>query len=133
MESGSIPNGATSYTHQDVVDRNGTVNYKVCAVNHEVRSDALTGSISITGNVADPTGLKVDADIDSFVIQYKLPQDNRLSHVEIWTDKHVSSGSLSEANAKLVYSGNAESFIYRIPEADYDLYHQFWVKSITRT
>jgi hypothetical protein len=48
-------------------------------------------------------------------------------------DSQEVESNLSESNAIICYQGLDENFIYKIPIADIDKYHQFWIYTITRT
>ncbi|MGD9697602.1 hypothetical protein [Acinetobacter sp.] len=116
----------------DTFERVTTIYYRVYAIKSGNRSSALSGSITATGMVTDVSGLKVDNFLNFYFIQYSKPQDRRLDHIEIKMHKNAVQGSLSEASATLIYSGLADSYLYKIPEVDEGLYHQFWVYTITR-
>jgi len=124
--------GLISFTHTGY-DRYTTIYYKVFATRLGVHSAALSGSYAQTVDVADVQNVVLSADTESYYVSYDIPDDNRLSHIEIKMDKHAVSGSLLEGNAVTVYTGLDNQFVYRIPAADLDLYHKFWIYAIART
>jgi hypothetical protein len=124
----------TTYTFvDDTYTRKTTIYYRIYAKNGSVRSAALTGSIALAGTVADPTSLQVVANIDSFEIHYVVPNDRRLLKVELLVGANAVEANLTEASATIVYSGLSSHYTYKIPSADYDKFHNVWVRSVTRT
>jgi len=117
----------------DTYTKQGALYYRIYAVKNGARSAALTGSITTTGIVADVTNLQITEDVDKFIIQYTVPDDRRLAYVEIKVDAQLNSIDLAEINATTIYQGKDGIYIYKIPDADKDKYHQFWVYTVTRT
>jgi hypothetical protein len=117
----------------DLYDRMTTLYYKVYAVRGGIRSGALSGNITPTYAVAQISNLQIIEDLDRFIIQYTLPDDRRIAYVNIKKDANADSGLLAEGNAVSVYQGKSELFVYKIPAADMDKYHQFWVTTVARS
>jgi hypothetical protein len=105
----------------------------VFSVSKGKRSIGVEASQAVANGVPDPTGMAVIPSVEHFIIEYSMPDDRRLSHIEIYKDANDDDSLLSEGNATLVYSGLNENFVYKIPESDLDKFHQFWIFSITRS
>lgn len=125
--------GETVTVLDDTYMKKDTIYYKVFALSNGVKSPPLEGNITVSGNAADPSNLSIIPQPSSFIIQYNIPDDRRISHIEIYKDANEISGSLSESNSSLIYSGNSNTYTYKIPLSDYEKFHKFWVKSITRS
>jgi hypothetical protein len=117
----------------DSNNRKGTIYYRVYAVKAGVKSTALASSIVAVNNAPEVTGLVVVPYEDFLDISYDIPDDLRVTHVEVKLHAHASSASLSEANATLIYSGNRDHVVYTIPPSEKSYYFRVWVSTITRT
>lgn len=104
--------------------------YRIYAVKNGAYSTALEGSVSITGTVGDVQNFVVTAHYDFYELNFKLPDDYRLDRIEIRVAKSGAPTGMSEAGATLVYTGLTEHYLYSVPDADLNLYHQFFVKTI---
>lgn len=116
----------------DSYDRKTTIYYKVYSSHNGIKSTALAGSITSNQDVPDPTNLQVVSELHTFKIEYDLPKDRRLEKVRIKVDANADDTLLSETNATVVYEGLSDNFTYQIPDANLDLFHQFWVESVTK-
>jgi hypothetical protein len=110
-----------------------TTYYQVYTVRAGTRSTALTGNIALSNNASAITDLTVTPTISTFILDYTLPTERKFSYVTIYKDAQVLAASLLEANAVLVYSGTNNHYVYNIPDADLDKYHEFWVSTVTAT
>ena len=117
----------------DTFNRNATMYYSAYSVRHGKYSTALTGSITVSGNVADVTGMRVMESLEGYHLEWKLPNDNRLQQVDVKVDAADTLGGLSEGASSTFYTGIAEHTFYEVPEADANKFHQFWIYTITRT
>lgn len=111
----------------------GSLDYRVYALKAGKRSTAATAAASSSGQVADVTNLEVVNMTEHYYIQYDVPNDRRFASVTIKKDAELVEGDLDEAAATEIYSGRANSYMYAIPEADLEKYHQFWVYVVTNT
>lgn len=117
----------------DSNNRKGLIYYRVYCVKAGVKSIALASSITTTNNAPEVTNLVIIPYEDFLEISYDIPNDLRISHVEVKLHAHTSSGSLSEGSATLIYSGNRSSVTYTIPPSEKAYYFRAWVSTITRT
>lgn len=134
VRDGEIAGAETTYTFvDDSYEANTTIYYKVMSNHSGVRSATITDFITPVNTIADPTNLKVIADIHNYKVEYDVPEDRRLDSVIVKVDQASDTVSLDYANATQVYQGTSDNFTYEIPESDKDLYHKFWVESVTRS
>ena len=112
-------------------DDSGTINYRVYAIKHGVYSTASTTSKSFSMPSLDVSNMSVVPDINSYKVQYELPNTRFLDHVEIYMDAEASNSNLNRSGASLVYSGKNPSYCYTIGASDLDKYHQFWVECVS--
>ncbi len=124
---------ATMEVVDDTFNRNATIYYSVYAIRHGKYSTALSGNVTVTGNVADVTGMRVMEALEGYHLEWTLPNDNRLQQVEVNVDSADTLGGLSEGASSTFYTGIAEHTFYEVPEADANKFHQFWIYAITRT
>ena len=117
----------------DTFNKKDTIYYSVYSLNHGKYSDSLTGNITVTGDVANVTDMRVMEALHGYHLEWALPNDNRLQQVNVKVDSSTTLAGLSEANSTTFYSGLAEHTFYEVPEADANKYHQFWIDSVTRT
>ena len=111
-------------------DTGGTINYRVYAIANGVYSTAATTSASFTIPTLDVSNLQVVANLETFTINYDLPDSRFMDHIEIYYDAEADSANLTRTGATLAYSGSRDSFTYAIATADMDKYHQFWVEVV---
>lgn len=114
-------------------NKKGEIFYKVYAVNSGERYKPFIRSTMIEGDVADPEFINVSALSEMFEIKVDIPDDRRLSHVEIYHHSSELENNLSEENSSLIYSGLSANIFYAFKEYEKDYYHKFWAKSITKT
>ena len=111
----------------------GSLYYSVYAMKGGQRSTALSDNITTTASLSDVTNLEIVAMTHHYFIQYDVPNDRRFSNVVIKKDANAVEASLSEAAAVEIYSGRNGVYMYEIPTADLEKYHQFWVYTIANT
>ena len=107
--------------------------YKVYNIYNGVYSLATSDSITPVNTVSDVSNLTVSEGLQSFTINYDIPDDRRLESVGIYKDASASAAGTSLGSASLIKTGLGESYTYYVPDADINKYHQFWVSSTTRT
>tara|TARA_Y100000114_G_scaffold31027_1_gene26595 strand:+ start:1235 stop:4957 length:3723 start_codon:yes stop_codon:yes gene_type:complete len=112
-------------------DDSGTIAYRIYAIKHGVYSTAATTTHSFTMPSLDVSNMSVVPDINSFKIQYELPNTRFLDHVEIYMDAEASNSNLARSGASLIYSGKNPSYCYSISSSDMEKYHQFWVECVS--
>ena len=117
----------------DTFNKNDTMYYSVYSLRHGKYSTALAGNITVTGNVADVSNMRVMDSLEGFHLEWALPNDNRLQQVEVNVDSATTLGGLSEGASTNFYTGLTEHTFYEVPEADANKFHQFWIYTITRT
>jgi hypothetical protein len=117
----------------DTFNKNDTIYYSIYSLNHGKYSDSLTGNITVTGDVANVTDMRVMEALHGYHLEWTLPNDNRLQQVNVKVDSSTTLAGLSEANSTTFHSGLTEHTFYEVPEADANKYHQFWIDSVTRT
>jgi hypothetical protein len=111
--------------------KKGLVYYTVYAVKRGIRSNALNGGITTTGNAPNVTNLVVNETVEGFIITYDIPNDSRVSGVTIKVHAHDNAGSISESSSVQCYTGLSSYFFYKIPDLDLDKFHQFWIYTNT--
>ena len=112
-------------------DDSGTISYRIYGIKHGVYSTAATTTHSFSMPSLDVSNMSVVPDINSFKIQYELPNTRFLDHVEIYMDAEASNSNLARSGASLVYSGKNPSYCYSISSSDMEKYHQFWVECVS--
>ena len=112
-------------------DDSGTIAYRIYAIKHGVYSSAATTTHSFSMPSLDVSNMSVVPDINSFKIQYELPNTRFLDHVEIYMDAEASNSNLARSGASLIYSGKNPSYCYSISSSDMEKYHQFWVECVS--
>lgn len=112
-------------------DDSGTIAYRIYAIKHGVYSTAATTTHSFSMPSLDVSNMSVVPDINSFKIQYELPNTRFLDHVEIYMDAEASNSNLARSGASLIYSGKNPSYCYSISSSDMEKYHQFWVECVS--
>lgn len=123
----------TSFTIKDrSYDRKTTIYYKIYALNNGLRYDPAMSFIKLKNEVPDPKYIVIEPMTEMFNIQYEVPDDRRLSHIEVYHNSALLKDDLSFDNANLIYKGKDSNILYVIKDNERDHYHQFWVKSITR-
>lgn len=118
---------------QNVVEQ-GTVYYKVYALNQAIRSVPLTGSHTVTRAVSE-VGLdfNVEPMATSFILTWDIPEDRLLEYISIaYEARPTDDGLFDLVNAVQVYQGVSDSYIHEIESAELDYYHQFWLTVQTR-
>ncbi|MHA2093015.1 MAG: hypothetical protein ACW98F_00030 [Candidatus Hodarchaeales archaeon] len=113
-------------------DRQTILFYRIYSARNEYRGVTLSGNITLTWNVPDPTDLTVAADSNSFTLNWVNDDSRLLKEVVVIKDSDADSGNLYEASGIEVYRGLAETFTYQVSGIQTDWY-QFWVSSVTRT
>lgn len=113
-------------------EKNGTIYYKIVGKYKGNTSAELTGSVVADNAAADVTNLKIVQGVGVFHLTFDLPEDQRVSGVNIYVDYETTSGALSKP-ASPIYAGNADNFTYQVPDAYLDYYHMFWVDTVVRT
>jgi len=114
-------------------DRKTTIYYKIYAVNKGQRYTPAINFIKLENEVPDPDYISIEPMTEMFNIKYGLPDDRRLSHVEVYQHAALLKEDLNFDNARLIYKGKDSNILYTIRDNEKDYFHQFWVKSITRT
>jgi len=109
----------------------GTINYRVYAIRGGVYSTAATTSASFTVPSLDVTNFAAVPGLNTFDLQYDIPETRFLDHIEIYLDTDANSGSLLRANASLIYSGANSNYTHNISAVDRDNFHQFWVECVS--
>ena len=108
----------------------GTIGYRVYAVRKGVYSTASTTNQAFSAPSLDVVNMRVVPELNTFHIEYDMPNTRLLEHVEIYLDTDALSTGTSRSNATLVYSGNETSYTHSISATDRDNYHQFWVECV---
>ena len=117
----------------DTFNKNGIIYYSVYSIKNGKYSTALTGSINVTGNVPDPSNMKVMETLHGYHIEWELPNDPRLQQVEVYVHSSPTFSGLSESLSTNFYTGLSTSTFFTPSETDSNNFHQFWVSSVTRT
>jgi len=117
----------------DTFNRATTIYYRIHAVYTYNYSPVLTGNITVNYQVPDPIDLVVEPGVNDIKLSWKNNDSRLLEGVQIKMDKNADDTQLDETNAVQVYSGMAGSYTYAVDSADTNLWHQFWISSITRT
>ena len=106
----------------------GTVSYRVYAIRNGIASTAATTSQAFTAPTLEVTNMIMLPQLNTYILEYDLPESRFLDHIEIYVDTHETAASISRSNATLAYSGNRDAFTYNIASSDMNKFHQFWVE-----
>jgi len=112
--------------------RKTNIYYKIYAITNGVRSSPLEGNITLVNNAHEAFYVSVVPYLESFMVQYTIPNDRRIDHVEVYKQALTSSTGFEETSSDLIYTGTADSYTYKIPHTDIDKFHKFWIKTITK-
>lgn len=116
----------------------GVKYYRVYALMNGIRSSVLSGSLSYLHNVGDVRDVIVSSTVDTIILKYTLPDDNRLDYVQI---RHYASDSISEGEGSkenelllstLVYAGPNDMFTYNVISSERSKWHKFWISTVTK-
>lgn len=113
--------------------KKGEIFYKVYAVNSGERYKPFIRSLMIEGDVSDPEFIDVSALSEMFEIKVDIPNDRRLSHVEVYHHSSENEEELLRENSSLIYKGLSSNIFYTFKEFEKDYYHKFWAISVTKT
>lgn len=114
----------------DTFENIGNQYYKIYAVKSGVYSDALIGTFNFPDPNLDVTDLQINPSLEGFIVQWDNPDSKFYKAVNVYVDKNSVSSSLNRSNATLLYQGDATNYVYNVPNADIDLFHQFWVEVV---
>ena len=114
----------------DSFSASGTISYRVYAVRKGIYSDPATAEINYVKPTTEVSNIKSVNFLSAHFVQWDEPSINSrfVNSYEVYYDSHDVSGSLSKANAKLVYSGTNTSYMHSV-EQDVK-FSQFWVDVI---
>jgi len=114
----------------DSFTESGKIHYRVYAVRNGIYSDPLTAAIDYTTPTNDVANIYTVSLNTAHFIQWDQPSINSrfINTYKLYGQTHADKGSLSKANATLLYDGLNTSFMHAVSKDDN--FTQFWVDVI---
>jgi hypothetical protein len=129
-----IPSGSEYVT---IVDKSyeaiTTVYYKIYHKSTDYFSTPLESGIALTYSVPDPTNLEVSKGLNQLALSWTNNDSRLLEATSITHMSAVDPGDLVEISGVEIFLGLAAGYNYEVTTAGIELWHQFWVSSVTRT
>ena len=114
----------------DSFTESGKIHYRVYAVKNGIYSEPLTAAIDYTTPTNDVANIYTVSLNTAHFIQWDQPSINSrfINTYKLYGQTHADKGSLSKANATLLYDGLNTSFMHAVSKDDN--FTQFWVDVI---
>ena len=110
-----------------------TIYYRIYHKAKGYYSLVLESGIQLAYSVPDPTDLSVAAGVNQISLNWINDTSRLLDGVSIIHMAAADQGDLVEVSGIEVFSGLTTAYTYEVPTYELDLWHQFWISSVTRT
>lgn len=107
--------------------------YKIYHVSSGYYSTVLESGIALSYSVPDPTNLTVAVGMNQIALSWTNDDSRLLESVSVVHMSAAGQEDLVEVSGMEVFNGLSASFTYEVPTSELNLWHQFWISSVTRT